>query len=104
MDMEMDLAIAVDDSINTWTQTTFAEDTGRPLVVVNHGTTEEYGMKDLSDQLEIALKNYEVLHFKQGCSYQWIASEWNIPRTQVEQVPDVDIFLGRPLIWYISAW
>lgn len=74
MDLEMDLAIAIDDSVNTWTQTTFAEDTGRPLVVVNHGTTEEFGMKELSDQLEIALDNFEVLHFKQGCSYQWIAS------------------------------
>ena len=75
MDLEMDLAIAIDDSINTWTQTTFAEDTGRPLVVINHGTTEEFGMKELSDQLDISLNNYEVIHFKQGCGYQWIASE-----------------------------
>ncbi|MCK4879970.1 MAG: hypothetical protein KAS82_04890 [Bacteroidales bacterium] len=35
MDLNMDLAIAIDDTVHTWTQTTFAEDTGRPLVVVN---------------------------------------------------------------------
>ena len=74
MDLEMDLAIAIDDSINTWTQTTFAEDTGRPLVVVNHGTTEEFGMKELSDQLNKALVPFETLHFKQGCSYRWLTA------------------------------
>ena len=72
MDLEMDLAIAIDDSIQTWIQTTFAEDTGRPLVVVNHGTTEEFGMKELSHQLKKALVNYEILHLNQGCSYKWV--------------------------------
>ena len=74
MDLEMDLAIAIDDSINTWTQTTFAEDTGRPLVVVNHGSTEEFGMKELSDQLNNVVDQYETLHFKQGCSYRWLTA------------------------------
>jgi len=74
MDLDMDLAIAIDDSINTWTQTTFAEDTGRPLVVVNHGTTEEFGMKELSEQLTKALDQHETLHFKQGCSYRWLTA------------------------------
>ena len=74
MDLDMDLAIAIDDSINTWTQTTFAEDTGRPLVVVNHGSTEEFGMKELSVQLNKALDQHETLHFKQGCSYRWLTA------------------------------
>lgn len=74
MELEMDLAIAIDDSINTWTQTTFAKDSGRPLVVVNHGTTEEFGMKELSVQLNKVLPNYETFHFKQGCTYKWITA------------------------------
>ena len=74
MDLDPDLFIAIDDSINTWAQTTFAEDTGKPLVVVNHGTTEEFGMKELSEQLYKSLTNYEIIHFKQGCSYSWINS------------------------------
>jgi len=74
MDLDMDLAIAIDDSINTWTQTTFAEDTGRPLVVVNHGSTEEFGMKELSVQLNNVVDQYETLHFKQGCSYRWLTA------------------------------
>ena len=74
MDLDMDLAIAIDDSINTWTQTTYAEDTGRPLVVVNHGSTEEFGMKELSVQMNKALDQHETLHFKQGCSYRWLTA------------------------------
>jgi putative NIF3 family GTP cyclohydrolase 1 type 2 len=74
MDLEMDLAIAIDDSISTWKQTTFAEDTGRPLVVVNHGSTEEFGMKELSLQLNKSLNPFETIHLKQGCSYKWITA------------------------------
>ncbi len=72
MELEMDLAVAIDDSVSTWIQTAFARDTGRPLVVVNHGTTEEFGMKELSAQLGQALANHEVVHFPQGCTYRWV--------------------------------
>ena len=74
MDLEMDLAIAIDDSVSTWVQTTFSEDTGRPLIVVNHGTSEEFGMRELSDQLNQSLEFHEVIHFPQGCSYHWISA------------------------------
>jgi putative NIF3 family GTP cyclohydrolase 1 type 2 len=72
MEMEPDLQIAIDDSINTWTQTAFSADTGKPLIVINHGTSEEYGMKELSHQLKLSLPQYETIHFNQGCSYKWI--------------------------------
>lgn len=71
-ELDADLYIAIDDSIHTWTQTTYAEDTGRPLVVVSHGTSEEPGVKALSKHLQYAFNNYEVVHFDQGCGYKWI--------------------------------
>ncbi len=74
MDLEMDLAIAIDDSISTWIQTTYAEDTGRPLIVVNHGTTEEFGMRELSDRLGESLEYQQVIHFPQGCTYRWVTA------------------------------
>jgi len=43
-------------------------------VVVNHGSTEEFGMKELSIQLNKALDKHETLHFEQGCSYRWITA------------------------------
>lgn len=72
MGLEPDLFISIDDTIRTWTQTTFAADTGRPLVVINHGTSEEYGIRMLNEQLANAFPSIEVIHFNQGCSYKWI--------------------------------
>jgi len=74
MDMEPDLFIAIDDSIRTWAQTTYAEDTGRPLVVMNHGTTEEPGMKMLNAHLKKAFPDKNVIHFEQGCTYKWVTT------------------------------
>ncbi len=71
-DMEPDLFVAIDDSLRTWTETVFAEDTGRPLVVVNHGTSEEPGMRKLSKKLQETFPDYEVIHLPQGCGYRWI--------------------------------
>ncbi|MFO7670493.1 MAG: hypothetical protein R6W31_12610 [Bacteroidales bacterium] len=40
----------------------------RSLIVVKHGTTEEFGMRELSLQLNKAVSKYETIHFKQGWS------------------------------------
>jgi putative NIF3 family GTP cyclohydrolase 1 type 2 len=72
MQLEPDLFIAIDDTVRTWIQTTYAEDTGKPLVVVNHGTSEEFGIKLLGNHLAEAFQDYEVKHYKQGCTYKWI--------------------------------
>jgi len=73
-ELKPDLVIGIDDTIRTWIQTTFAEDTGNPLIVVNHGTSEEMGMRLLSEHLTKNLKNFEVIHFNQGCTYKWISA------------------------------
>ena len=74
MDLNADLYIGIDDTIRTWTQTTFAEDTGLPLIVINHGTSEEFGMRVLSKKLQEAFPGYEVEHLKQGCGYRWVTA------------------------------
>lgn len=52
--------------IITWVRTTFAADSGKLLEVINHGTSEEFGMNEFSHQLNKSFNNIEVLHFKQG--------------------------------------
>ena len=74
MQLEPDLYIAIDDTVRTWIQTTYSEDTGKPLVVVNHGTSEEFGIKLLSDHLSRTFQEHEVIHYKQGCTYRWISA------------------------------
>jgi hypothetical protein len=74
MDLAPDLFVGIDDTIRTWVQTTWAEDTGRPLVVVNHGASEEAGVRALSEHLQKAFPEHGVLHFAQGCGYRWVTS------------------------------
>ncbi len=71
-ELNPDLSIAIDDTIRTWVQTTYAEDTGNPLVVINHGTSEEMGIRLLNDYLRKNIPSIEFIHLNQGCSYYWI--------------------------------
>ena len=73
MDLSPDLYIGIDDTIRTWIQTTYAEDSGQPLVVINHGTSEEFGPRLLNGHLKTVYPEHEIIHFDQGCSYQWVA-------------------------------
>jgi putative NIF3 family GTP cyclohydrolase 1 type 2 len=73
-DMNPDMYIVVDDKMRAWIQGTYAEDTGIPTVVINHGTSEEGGMRLLNRHLGEALPEIEFIHFNQGCSYKWISA------------------------------
>ena len=65
--------IAITDVVRTWIQTSYARDCGKPLVVIDHGTSEEPGIRMLSDFLTEKLPGTETIHFKQGCTYKWIS-------------------------------
>jgi putative NIF3 family GTP cyclohydrolase 1 type 2 len=71
-DLKPDLFIAIDDVVRTWTQTAYAADTGNPLIVINHGTSEEMGMRSLNQIIRQRFPELEVVHFNQGCTYKWI--------------------------------
>jgi len=71
-DLKPDLFIAIDDVVRTWTQTTYASDSGQPLIVINHGTSEEAGMRMLNQIIKKKFPKLETIHFEQGCSYKWI--------------------------------
>lgn len=71
-DLKPDMFIAIDDVVRTWTQTTFAADSGQPLIVINHGTSEEAGMRMLNQIIKQQFPTLETIHFEQGCSYKWI--------------------------------
>jgi len=73
-ELNPDLVIGIDDTIRTWIQTTYAEDTGKPLVVINHGTSEEMGMRLLNEHLKNKIPSIEFIHIDQGCGYKWITS------------------------------
>lgn len=71
-DLKPDVFIAIDDVIRTHIQTVYSEDTGHPLIVINHGVSEEMGMRSLNQIIREKYPEMEVLHFSQGCTYEWI--------------------------------
>ena len=73
-ELNPDLTIAIDDTVRTWIQTTYAEDTGNPLVVINHGTSEEMGIQLLNEYLRKSIPAIEFIHLRQGCTYKWITT------------------------------
>jgi putative NIF3 family GTP cyclohydrolase 1 type 2 len=74
-DLKPDIFIAIDDVVRTWTQTAYAEDSGQPLIVINHGTSEEMGIRMLNQLIRQKFPTVEILHFNQGCSYKWIVGK-----------------------------
>ena len=73
-ELKPDLCIAIDDTVKAWVQPTYAEDTGKPLVVINHGTSEENGVRLLNEHLGKNFPSIEFIHLDQGCSYNWITA------------------------------
>jgi len=71
-ELNPDLCIGVDDTIWTWLQTSYAEDTGNPLIVINQGTSEEMGVRLLNEHLSKHIPSLEFLHMNQGCDYKWV--------------------------------
>jgi len=71
-DLNPDIFISLDDVVNTWIQTTFAADSGHPLIVINHGTSEEMGMRMLNQIIKERFPEIETIHFNEGCTYKWI--------------------------------
>ena len=73
-DLKPDVFVAIDDVIRTHIQTVYAEDSGHPLIVINHGVSEEMGMRSLNQIIKEKYPDIEVLHFSQGCTYDWITA------------------------------
>jgi putative NIF3 family GTP cyclohydrolase 1 type 2 len=68
-----DLALAIDDRIKTWCEPAWAGDSGYPIVVVNHGTAEEWGVRRLATLIARAHPEIPLRLVAQGCGFRWIA-------------------------------
>ena len=66
-----EMSLGIDDALQSWSQAAFAEDTGYPLAVVNHGTSEEWGVRRVGELLSAAFPQLRVHHLAQGCGYRW---------------------------------
>lgn len=69
-----DMALAIDDRIKSWTEPVWAEDAGYPVVVINHGTSEEWGVRRLADIIRAGHPEVPVRLIPQGCGYRWFSA------------------------------
>lgn len=74
MELGADLYIAIDDTVRTWIQTSFSADSGLPMIVINHGTSEEPGVQMLCEHLKTVLTQ-PVEYFLCGCGYAWVSGD-----------------------------
>ncbi len=71
MEYDADYYLAINDMIKTWVQTVYSADSGLPLGVINHGTSEEMGMRHLSSYIKQET-GIDTVHFDGGCDYKLI--------------------------------
>jgi putative NIF3 family GTP cyclohydrolase 1 type 2 len=74
VELGAEMAVSIDDRIKTWTEAEWAGDSGYPLVVINHGTSEEWGVRRLADIVAQRFPELSVCLLPQGCGYRWIAA------------------------------
>lgn len=64
-----EMAVAVDDIVRAWIDGEWAMDTGYPILVVNHGVSEDCAMHTLAEAVRRELGSVPVRLIRQGCSY-----------------------------------
>ena len=74
VELGADMALTIDDRIKTWIEGEWADDSGYPLAVINHGTSEEWGVRRLARRLKDAFPTLPVELIPQGCGYRWVQS------------------------------
>ena len=67
--------LVTDDGMSFWADGSWAIDRDLPLLVVNHATAEEWGMRSLAAYLRAHFPGVPVHHFPQGCLYETIHGE-----------------------------
>ena len=72
LELGAEMAITIDDRIKTWTEGEWADDAGYPLVVINHGTSEEWGVRALAARMQREFSHLPVGLLPGGCSHRWI--------------------------------
>lgn len=68
LDMGSELIISITDTARTWIHGEFARDTGRPLLVVDHGASEDCGVRELRDHLA-GMLDAPCVDYPQGAGF-----------------------------------
>jgi hypothetical protein len=82
--MECDCSIVCDDGSCYWEGIQRAEDGGHPVIRVNHGTSEEPGMVNLTKYINSHLTGLYAEHLSHGSTFQLIGTNISVDRAEAE--------------------
>lgn len=71
--MGADVLLLTDDGTRLWESAQWSSDSGVSLLIVNHATAEEPGMRTLAAYLGDLLRPLPVFHLPVGCLYRTVA-------------------------------
>ena len=74
VELGADMAVTINDRVKTWTELSWANDAGYPLVVIDHGTSEEWGVRALAKVIAARWPELPVQSLPQGLSYTWVTA------------------------------
>ena len=69
-----DTLLVTDDGMDFWAAGSWAIDRDLPLLVVNHASAEEWGMRSLAEYIRKHFPDVPVHHLAQGCQYEAITA------------------------------
>lgn len=72
VELGADMCVTIDDRIKTWVETEWADDAGYPMIVIHHGTSEEWGVHSLHEKLVAQYPRLPVKLIRQGFRARWI--------------------------------
>jgi putative NIF3 family GTP cyclohydrolase 1 type 2 len=72
IDLGADVVIATDDGTRYWYTGAWALETGTPLIIVNHATSEEPGIRNLARYISEKFDGTKTEFISQGCMYSVI--------------------------------
>ena len=70
LEIGADVIIGTDDGMRYWYGGAWALDRGVPLIIVNHCTAEEAGMRSLANYIGEQFKGTKAVHIPQGCMFR----------------------------------
>ena len=69
-----EMCVTIDDRIKTWIETEWSDDSGYPMVVLHHGTSEEWGVRTLWAMISKQFPDVAVRLLPQGFRSRWISA------------------------------
>ncbi|MHA1699541.1 MAG: Nif3-like dinuclear metal center hexameric protein [Promethearchaeota archaeon] len=72
-----DVLLLTDDGTTLWQSAQWAEDSGKPIIIVNHATAEEPGIRSLGRYLSEKFPTIKVHTIERGCLYRAVYEQLN---------------------------